>query len=130
MWKRMLVRTIIALLLTLSAVLFFDYLSFPTTELPPPHKTALRAHVASEVWEGSELLAHRISSGYAVTLTRRYADGRVVRYRYEVSDHLAVSELGKNVSYPPRNAVNLLLALTLGLLLSGYAALTWLKRRR
>ncbi|MBT9134455.1 MAG: hypothetical protein DDT37_01391 [Firmicutes bacterium] len=130
MWRRMLVRTIFALLLMLSAVLFFDYLSFPTTELPPPHKAALRAHVARDTWEGSELLAHRLTHGYAVTLTRRYADGRAVRYRYEVSDQFAVSETGVSVTYPPRNAVNLLLALTLGLFLSAYAALTWLKRRR
>ena len=129
MWKRMLVRTTFALLLTLSAVALFDYLSFPPTKLPAPHTAALRTHVASDAFEESELHARRVTRGYAVTLTRRYADGRVVNHRYEVNDSLAVAELGMSVSYPPRNAVNILLALILGLLLSGYAALTWVKRR-
>jgi len=129
MSRRMLVRTIVALLLTLSAVLFFDYLSFPATELPPPHHAALTAHIPSEVREGSELQARRISGGYAVTLTRRLANGQVARYRYEVSDQLAVTEMGVSLSYPLQNAINLMLALTLGALLSGYAVLTWLKRK-
>ncbi len=131
MWKRIFVRTVwLLLLLTLLVVLLFDFHSFRPTALPATHQAALIAHVTSEQWEGSEVLAQRVPSGYAVTLIRRFPDGQVARYRYEVSDQLAVTEIGVSVSYPPRNAVNLLLALTLGLLLSGYAVLTWVKKRR
>lgn len=130
MLRRLLVRTAFALLLALTVVLFFDYFSFPPTELPPQHTAVLRTRVTALVWETSEILTRRAHDGYAVTLTRRDADGRVVIYRYEVSDRLDIAELGMSVSYPLRNAVNLLLALTLGLLLSGYAALTWIQRRK
>lgn len=130
MWKRMLVRTAVALLLALLAVVLFDYFSCPATKLPLPHTAALRTHVTSDVWEGSELQARRLANGYAVTLNRRSADGRMISHRYEVSDALEVKELGVSLTYPPQNAVNILLALTLGVLLSGYAASTWWRRRR
>lgn len=130
MWKRMLVRTTTALLLVLAVVVLFDYLSFSPAELPAPHTAALRTHVTSDVWEGSELQARRVGSGYAVTLNRRNADGHMVVRRYEVSDALEVKELGVSLAYPPQNAVNILLALTLGLILCGYAALTWFRSRR
>jgi hypothetical protein len=130
MWKRLLVRVTVALLLTLLAVALFDYLSFSPAELPLPHTAALRAHVARDVWEESELFARRVSNGYAVTLSRRNADGRWVVRRYEVGDTLEVKELGVSISYPPQNAVNILLALTLGLILCGYAALSWFRQRK
>jgi len=129
MWKRLWIRTAAGLVLTTLTVLLFHYFAYPLVELPSAHEAALRMHVAAHLWNNSELLVRRIPEGLSVTLTSRGADGRVVRYRYEVSDTLVVTEVGISLAYPPPNAMNLLLALILGLLLFGFAVATWVVRR-